>query len=104
MNGGIPGLPSSYIPSGIDDNPVHTPFFVFEGATQFIMDGVHAHDIGTIIDRAGVAVRVGHHCAQPVMERFGIAATARASFGLYNTPAEVDTLVEALGAVREFFG
>ena len=71
---------------------------------SFIMDGVHAHDIGTIIDRAGVAVRVGHHCAQPVMERFGIAATARASFGLYNTPAEVDTLVEALGAVREFFG
>ena len=71
---------------------------------SFIMDGVHAHDIGTIIDRAGVAVRVGHHCAQPVMERFGIAATARASFGLYNTPTEVDTLVEALGAVREFFG
>ena len=68
------------------------------------MDGVHAHDIGTIIDRAGVAVRVGHHCAQPVMERFGIAATARASFGLYNTLTEVDTLVEALGAVREFFG
>ena len=71
---------------------------------SFVMDGVHAHDIGTIIDRAGVAVRVGHHCAQPVMARFGLAATARASFGLYNTRAEVDALVGALEGVREIFG
>jgi len=71
---------------------------------SFVMDGVHSHDVGTFVDRAGVAVRVGHHCAQPVMDRFGIAATARASFGLYNTPAEVDALVDALVQVKEFFG
>jgi cysteine desulfurase/selenocysteine lyase len=71
---------------------------------SFVMDGVHSHDVGTFVDRAGVAVRVGHHCAQPVMERFGVAATARASFGLYNTPSEVDSLVDALVQVKEFFG
>jgi cysteine desulfurase/selenocysteine lyase len=70
---------------------------------SFIMDGVHAHDIGTIVDRAGVAIRVGHHCAQPVMARFGVAATARASFGLYNTRADVDALAEALTKVKEIF-
>ena len=70
---------------------------------SFLMEDVHAHDIGTIVDRAGVAVRVGHHCAQPVMERFGVTATARASFALYNTRAEVDTLAEALDNVRELF-
>lgn len=71
---------------------------------SFIVDGIHAHDLGTFVDQAGVAVRVGHHCAQPVMERFGIAATARASFGLYNTRDEVDALVNALEDTKEFFG
>jgi len=71
---------------------------------SFVMDGVHAHDVGTIIDRAGVAVRAGHHCAQPLMERLGVPATARASFAMYNTPAEVDALVAALGTVQEIFG
>jgi len=71
---------------------------------SFLMDGVHAHDVGTIIDRAGVAIRAGHHCAQPLMERFGVPATARASFALYNTRAEVDALVAALGTVQEIFG
>ena len=71
---------------------------------SFLMDGVHAHDLGTFVDRAGVAVRVGHHCAQPVMERYGVVATARASFGLYNTRDEVDILVDALGQAKEFFG
>lgn len=71
---------------------------------SFTMDGVHAHDIGTVVDRAGVAIRVGHHCAQPVMDRFGVAATARASFGVYNTEADVDALVEALAFVKELFG
>ena len=71
---------------------------------SFTMDCAHPHDIGTIIDRAGVAVRAGHHCAQPLMERLGVSATARASFGLYNTRAEVDILVEALAGVRELFG
>jgi cysteine desulfurase/selenocysteine lyase len=71
---------------------------------SFDLDGVHPHDIGTFVDRAGVAVRVGHHCAQPVMERYGVAATARASFGLYNTRGEVDALVDALEETRKFFG
>ncbi len=71
---------------------------------SFVVDGIHPHDLGTLVDRAGVAVRVGHHCAQPVMERYGIAATARASFGLYNTRGEVDALVNALQEVKEFFG
>ncbi|MDA1091045.1 MAG: cysteine desulfurase [Proteobacteria bacterium] len=71
---------------------------------SFTLADVHAHDVGTFVDRAGVAVRVGHHCAQPVMDRFGVAATARASFGLYNTRAEVDALVDALEETRKFFG
>jgi cysteine desulfurase/selenocysteine lyase len=71
---------------------------------SFTMDCAHPHDVGTLVDRAGIAIRVGHHCAQPLMERLGVAATARASFGLYNTRAEVDRLVEALEGVREFFG
>jgi cysteine desulfurase/selenocysteine lyase len=70
---------------------------------SFVMEGAHPHDIGTVIDRAGVAVRAGHHCAQPLMERFGLSATARASFGLYNTREEVDTLADALATVREIF-
>ncbi len=71
---------------------------------SFTMDGVHPHDIGTILDRAGVAVRVGHHCAQPLMDHFDIAGTVRASFGLYNTRADVDRLVDGLDEVREIFG
>ncbi len=71
---------------------------------SFTLDGVHAHDIGTIVDRAGVAIRVGHHCAEPLMARFGIAATARASFGMYNTKAEVDALIDSLVMVQEMFG
>ena len=74
------------------------------GVLSFVLDGVHAHDIGTILDREGVAVRTGHHCAQPVMERFEVAATARASLAFYNTRDEVDRLVSGLGKVREVFG
>jgi cysteine desulfurase/selenocysteine lyase len=69
----------------------------------FAMDGVHPHDIGQILDQEGVAVRTGHHCAQPVMDRFRVPATARASFAFYNTVAEVDALVHALAKVRELF-
>jgi cysteine desulfurase/selenocysteine lyase len=72
-------------------------------AISFVMDGVHPHDIGTILDREGIALRTGHHCAQPVMQRFGIPATARASLALYNTRADVDALVSALQEVREVF-
>ncbi|MEW5974305.1 MAG: cysteine desulfurase [Acidobacteriota bacterium] len=70
---------------------------------SFLMEGVHPHDVGTILDQDGIAVRAGHHCAQPVMDRFGIPATIRASFGIYNTREEVDGLVEALYKVKEVF-
>jgi cysteine desulfurase/selenocysteine lyase len=71
---------------------------------SFELGKIHAHDVSTIIDRAGVAIRAGHHCAEPLMDRMGVAATARASFGLYNTRADADTLVEALETVQEIFG
>jgi cysteine desulfurase / selenocysteine lyase len=70
---------------------------------SFSVEGLHPHDISTIIDRSGVAIRAGHHCAQPLMERLGVTATCRASFAMYNTKAEVDALVEALVKAREFF-
>jgi cysteine desulfurase/selenocysteine lyase len=71
---------------------------------SFTMQGVHPHDLGTILDAQGVAVRTGHHCAMPVMTFFGVPATARASFGCYNTAADVAALVSALGKAREVFG
>ncbi len=70
---------------------------------SFVMEGIHPHDIGTVLDQEGIAIRTGHHCAQPVMQRFGIPATARASFGLYNTRADVDALVAGLHKVLEVF-
>ena len=70
----------------------------------FNLAGAHPHDVSTVIDRRGVAVRAGHHCAQPLMEQLGVTATCRASFGLYNTEAEVDALVEALDAARGVLG
>jgi cysteine desulfurase/selenocysteine lyase len=74
------------------------------GVLSFIMEGVHPHDIGTILDQEGIAVRTGHHCAQPVMQHFGVPATARASFGLYNTKEEIDALVCGIKKVQEVFG
>ena len=71
---------------------------------SFVLEGIHAHDVGTIVDQAGVAIRTGHHCTQPVMEFFGVPATARASFVFYNTRSEVDALAEALKGVRKVFG
>ena len=71
---------------------------------SFVLDGVHAHDLGTILDQHGVAVRAGHHCAMPVMQRFGVPATARASMAFYNTRAELDTLAAGIEAAREVFG
>lgn len=70
---------------------------------SFVLDGIHAHDVGTILDQEGVAVRTGHHCAMPLMDRFGVPATVRASFACYNTEAEVDALVHAIERVREVF-
>ncbi len=69
----------------------------------FVLEGVHPHDIGTVLDDAGVAIRAGHHCAQPVMERFGVPATARASFAFYNTRGEIDALVDGLMTVKKMF-
>jgi cysteine desulfurase/selenocysteine lyase len=74
------------------------------GVLSFVMEEIHPHDIGTILDREGIAVRTGHHCAQPVMQRFNIPATARASFGLYNTREEIDALVAGIHKVREVMG
>ena len=70
---------------------------------SFVFEDIHPHDIGTVLDREGVAIRTGHHCAQPLMQRFGIAATARASLGLYNTRGEIDALVAGLEKVRRMF-
>jgi cysteine desulfurase / selenocysteine lyase len=73
------------------------------GVVSFVMDGIHPHDIGTILDQEGIAVRTGHHCAQPVMQRFNVPATVRASFALYNTKQEIDALVRGIRKVREVF-
>ena len=70
---------------------------------SFVMEGIHPHDIGTIVDQEGVAIRTGHHCTQPVMDRFGIPATARASLAMYNTRQDIDALVVALEQVRRVF-
>ena len=74
------------------------------GAISFVVDGIHAHDLGQILDDEGVAIRVGHHCAWPLHRKFGVAATARASFALYSTTAEIDVLVAAIKRAQEFFG
>jgi cysteine desulfurase/selenocysteine lyase len=74
------------------------------GPVSFELEGIHAHDVSEILDRHGVAVRAGHHCAQPLMERLGVAATARASFGVYTTAEEIDRLVEGLNDARAIFG
>ena len=69
----------------------------------FVLEGVHAHDIGTILDQEGIAIRTGHHCAQPVLQRFGVPATAGASLAFYNTRGEIDALVRAMHKVTELF-
>jgi len=74
------------------------------GVLSFVLEGVHPHDVGTILDREGIAIRTGHHCAMPVMDRFGIPATARASLAFYNTKEEIDALVAGIHKVKEVFG
>jgi cysteine desulfurase / selenocysteine lyase len=73
------------------------------GILSFVLEGVHPHDVGTIVDREGVAIRTGHHCCQPLMQRLGVPATARASLALYNTRNEIDALVTAMRQVGEVF-
>ena len=70
---------------------------------SFVVDGIHAHDLGTIVDREGVAIRTGHHCAMPVMDRFGVPATARASLAFYNNRADIDQLMTGLQRAVEIF-
>ena len=74
------------------------------GVAAFTLEGIHPHDISQILDTKGIAIRAGHHCAMPLHEKFGLPATARASFYLYNTKEEVDQLAEALYKVRQVFG
>jgi cysteine desulfurase/selenocysteine lyase len=74
------------------------------GVLSFVMEHVHPHDVGTVLDREGVAVRTGQHCAQPVMDRYGITATIRASLAIYNTHEDIDAMIAALARVREVFG
>jgi len=71
---------------------------------SFVLDGIHPHDVGSILDHEGIAIRAGHHCAQPLMERLGVPATARASFACFNTGDEVDALLAGLRRVREVMG
>jgi cysteine desulfurase/selenocysteine lyase len=73
------------------------------GVLSFVLEGVHPHDVGTVLDQEGIAIRTGHHCAQPVMEFFGIPATARASLALYNTREEIDALAEGIRKVLRMF-
>lgn len=74
------------------------------GLAGFVLEGVHAHDVGHVLDERGIAIRVGHHCAQPLHRRLGVAASARASTSVYSTEAEVDTLLDAVAEAAEFFG
>jgi cysteine desulfurase/selenocysteine lyase len=73
------------------------------GLVSFVVDGVHPHDLGTILDKDGIAIRTGHHCAMPVMEFFGVPATARASFAFYNTFEEIDLLAASIERARKLF-
>jgi cysteine desulfurase/selenocysteine lyase len=73
------------------------------GVLSFLIEGVHPHDVGTVLDREGIAVRTGHHCAQPVMNRFGVAATTRASLAFYNTKVEIDALANGIRRVQKLF-
>ena len=73
------------------------------GVVSFVVDGIHAHDLGTIVNDEGVAIRTGHHCAMPVMDFFGLAATARCSLAFYNNEDDVDRLLIGLGKARELF-
>jgi cysteine desulfurase/selenocysteine lyase len=92
--------------SGIEGVTLYGPREIVDrgGVVSFNLNGLHPHDVGTVLDQEGVAIRAGHHCAKPLMRRLGVAATARASFYIYNTLEEVDRLVEAIHVAKAFFG
>jgi cysteine desulfurase/selenocysteine lyase len=92
--GDVPGL-TIQGPANLEDRG---------GVVSMVMDGIHAHDLATILDEQGVSVRAGHHCAKPLMRRMGVAATARASFYVYNEESDIDALVVGLRRARELFG
>ncbi|HEY2148049.1 MAG TPA: aminotransferase class V-fold PLP-dependent enzyme, partial [Pirellulales bacterium] len=83
------------------DNEQRTPSHA--GIVSFVVDGIHAHDVAQLLDRHGIAIRAGHHCAMPLHKRLGINATSRASFYFYNTPAEIDAMGEALRDAKKIF-
>ena len=89
--------------NAIDGVTIHGTAAEKGAILSFTMAGAHAHDVATILDQQGVAVRAGHHCAHPLMDRLGVAATARASFALYSTKAEADALADAIGVVKRIF-
>jgi cysteine desulfurase/selenocysteine lyase len=91
--------------STMDEVTIHGPLDVRErgGAVSFSFEGVHPHDVSTVLDSEGIAIRAGHHCAQLLMRRLAVPATSRASFYIYNTPDEVDALVDGLALVRRTF-
>ena len=91
------------MPERDDENVTRKSGLIYAAVLSFVIEGIHPHDIGTVLDRQGIAVRTGHHCAQPVMHRFGIPATARASLAFYNTREEIDALVRGLRRVRTLF-
>jgi cysteine desulfurase/selenocysteine lyase len=93
---GLAEIPEVRIIGPADPELRHSP-------VAFVVDGVHAHDVGQVLDDDGVAVRVGHHCAAPLHRRFGVAATVRASFAVYNTPDEVDRLIAGVRRAIRFF-
>ena len=96
----------SYAAHSLGELPQFRPIGTARSRTavvSFTLEGVHPHDVGTILDGFGIAVRAGHHCAQPLMARFGVPATTRASFGVYNTRADVDALIEGVKQVLEIF-
>lgn len=72
------------------------------GVISFVIDGIHRHDVGTILDRQGIAVRVGHHCAMPLMQHFNVPATIRVSFGIYNNKEDIDSLIAGINATLNF--
>ena len=89
---------------GLGGVTVHAPNEIRGGATSFMVEGIHPHDLATILDRDGVAIRAGHHCAQPLMKRLGVPATARASFHVYNTKEDVDVLAAGIENARRILG
>ncbi|MCX6020734.1 MAG: aminotransferase class V-fold PLP-dependent enzyme, partial [Chloroflexi bacterium] len=92
--------------STVDDLRIHGPENPAHrgGVVSFALADLHPHDIGMLLDQQGIAIRAGHHCAQPLMRRLNVPATTRASFYVYTTEEEIDVLVEGLGKVKEFFG